>query len=76
MSSATRSHSRGVVCFSDVQNVLIDKLRRGRSIPANCANGHPLKPESLQIDQEGRWRCRQCGRERGALFRRRKQTAA
>jgi hypothetical protein len=37
-------------------------------IPNCCGNGHPLGPDNVRIDQhERRWRCRQCGRERGSI---------
>jgi hypothetical protein len=47
------------------------------AVPAACGNGHPLSAENLRIDDgEARWRCRQCGRERAAVFRGRRKTAA
>jgi transposase-like protein len=46
-------------------------------MPAACGNGHPLSAENLRIeDGEARWRCRQCGRERAAASRGRRETAA
>ena len=42
-----------------------------------CAKGHPLTPKNTHTDdREGRWRCRQCGRERAAAFRARQKRAA
>jgi hypothetical protein len=46
-------------------------------VPSHCGHAHPLTPGSVQIAaRESRWRCRQCGRERAAAFRRRQKPAA
>jgi len=48
-----------------------------RTIPSACRNGHALTPDNVQVDPgDGRWRCRQCGRERAAAFRERQKMAA
>jgi hypothetical protein len=53
------------------------RLTEVAELPTHCGNGHPLTPDNVRIDQgEGRWRCRQCGRERAAAFRARQKTAA
>jgi hypothetical protein len=71
------SHSRGVVCFTDALEVLRNALPTELSVPDACGKGHPLTSENLQMhDREGRWRCRQCGRERAAAFRARQRTEA
>ena len=71
------SHSRGVVCFSDGYEQLKSRLEEVPNIPERCTKGHPLTPKNLYVDErEGRWRCRQCGRERGASLRARQRTAA
>ncbi|MDB6043614.1 MAG: hypothetical protein JWM63_2165 [Gammaproteobacteria bacterium] len=65
-----------VVCFS-ADNARQPVTSGPRAIPSACGNGHPLSPENVQIDQgEGRWRCRQCGRERAVAFRGRQKAAA
>lgn len=52
-------------------------MASGSSIPATCGKGHPLTPDNMSIDeQEGRWHCRQCGRDRAALFRQRQKATA
>jgi hypothetical protein len=62
-----------VVCFSG------DTVRQGdtldvHAVPDACSRGHPLTAESMYTDdREGRWRCRQCGRERAAVFRARQK---
>jgi hypothetical protein len=46
-------------------------------IPSHCGHGHPLTPGNVQIAaRESRWRCRQCGNDRAAAFRRRQKPAA
>ena len=45
--------------------------------PTRCGNGHELTPDNLIPAECGtRWRCRQCGAERAAAWRRRHSTAA
>jgi len=45
--------------------------------PTRCGNGHALTPDNLALAERGtRWRCRQCGIERAAAWRRRHYTAA
>jgi len=45
--------------------------------PTRCGNGHELTPDNLVPGERGtRWRCRQCGSERAAVWRRRHSTAA
>jgi hypothetical protein len=45
--------------------------------PTRCGNGHELTPDNLVPAERGaRWRCRQCGIERAAAWRRRHPTAA
>ncbi len=48
MPSSTRSHSRGIVCFTDALELLRNAHRAARSVPATCRNGHPFTPENLQ----------------------------
>jgi hypothetical protein len=71
------SHSKGVVCFTDAAELLAESQRAARSVPAACGKGHPLAPENLHLrdGDGGRWRCRQCGRDRAAAFRGRRKTA-
>jgi hypothetical protein len=58
------------VCFRNAYELLNATLRAEINTPEVCAKGHPLTPENLHVDErEGRWRCRQCGRERDAAFR-------
>jgi site-specific DNA recombinase len=65
-----------VVCFS-AGTLRQDAAPDPCTVPGACANGHPLTPDNLHIDQnKGRWRCRQCGRERAAAFRARQKRAA
>ena len=50
-----------------------DKVLR----PTRCGNGHELTPDNLVTAERGtRWRCRQCGADRAAEWRRRHPTAA
>jgi hypothetical protein len=64
------------VCFSDAYELLKPPLQEVFGIPEACAKGHLLTPENLRIDErEGRWRCRQCGRQRAAEFRARQRAA-
>jgi hypothetical protein len=45
--------------------------------PTRCGNGHELTHDNLVLVECGtRWRCRQCGIERAAAWRRRHRTAA
>jgi hypothetical protein len=45
--------------------------------PARCGNGHELTPDNLVPAERGaRWRCRQCGAESAAAWRRRRKAAA
>ena len=45
--------------------------------PARCGNGHELTPDNLVPAERGtRWRCRQCGADRAAAWRRRRTAAA
>ena len=45
--------------------------------PTRCGNGHELTPDNLVLaERDTRWRCRQCGIERAAAWRRRQCTAA
>ena len=45
--------------------------------PTRCGNGHALTPGNLVLAERGtRWRCRQCGIDRAATWRRRRYTAA
>jgi hypothetical protein len=45
--------------------------------PMSCRNGHELTPDNLAPAERGtRWRCRQCGAERAAAWRRRLGKAA
>jgi len=56
-----------------------DRRRKsaGVQIPDHCGNGHRLTVGNARIDQrERRWRCRQCGNDRAAAFRRRQKPAA
>ena len=54
------------------QNRLLNILASTR-----CGNGHELTPDNLMVAERGtRWRCRECGAERAAAWRRRKPTAA
>jgi hypothetical protein len=71
------SHSIAVACFTDASDLLEASLPTPRNIPEKCGKGHPLTPENLLMDdREGRWRCRQCARERAAAFRLRHKRAA
>jgi DNA invertase Pin-like site-specific DNA recombinase len=44
--------------------------------PTHCGKGHALMPSNLALSKGGtQWRCRQCGADRAAVWRRRKSTA-
>jgi hypothetical protein len=46
-----------------------------RARPTVCGNGHSLTPDNVQVGQDqGRWRCRQCGRARATACRARRQS--
>jgi hypothetical protein len=61
------TNSTAVVHFPHIDR---RKIRR-QEIPSHCSKGHQLTPDNLRIDEsEQRWRCKQCGRERAAAFRR------
>lgn len=67
-------NSKAVIPFTNT-----DRRRKNTSteIPQHCANGHRLTPDNVRMDQrERRWRCRQCARERAAVFRQRQKRAA
>jgi hypothetical protein len=52
-------------------------VRRTALPPSRCSNGHELTPDNLVSAERGtRWRCRQCGADRAASWRRRRTAEA
>jgi hypothetical protein len=52
-------------------------VRSGVLPPMSCRNGHELTPDNLAPAESGtRWRCRKCGAERAAAWRRRRWAVA
>ena len=67
-----QTNSTTIVPFSSA-----DRRRKNAAIevPDHCGNGHRLTPDNVRVEQrEHRWRCRQCGSDRAAVFRERQRT--
>jgi hypothetical protein len=75
-----RSHAQmpGVLWTCSIFPLFAPKgVRRTVLPPGRCGNGHELTLDNLVLAERGtRWRCRQCGSDRAAVWRRKRTAAA
>jgi hypothetical protein len=72
------SGSGGVLWTCSIFPLFAPKHVRGAVLPpGSCGNGHELTPDNLVPAERGtRWRCRHCGADRAATWRRKRTVAA
>ncbi len=68
----------GVIWTNSIIPLFAQKRPSDKTLaPTHCGNGHELTPDNLVPAERGtRWRCRRCGAERAAAWRRRRSAAA
>jgi hypothetical protein len=72
------SRSGGVLWTCSIFPLFAPTHLRGAVLPpGRCGNGHELTLDNLvPAERATRWRCRQCGTDRAATWRRKRTTAA
>jgi hypothetical protein len=75
---AAERGSGGVLWTCSIFALFSEKRVRGDVLmPTRGGNGHELGPDNLALAERGtRWRCRQCGAERAAAWRRKRGGSA
>ncbi len=76
--ASCQSGSGGVLWTCSIFPLFAPKHVRGAVLPlGRCGNGHELTSDNLVPAERGtRWRCRQCGADRAAAWRRKRTAAA